>query len=154
MKKYSTVFTGLLVVLVATSIWNLIIGLRKQTSPIRVSEGRGFLSQSYLRSGMAKCDAIRARDAARVRVQQDSAHRTYNPRYRVQTKGQVGEPQPVLIKGGTVWDGQANVYEEMDVLLVNGVVARMERDIESRTEYKVYDASGRIVSPGIVDMHR
>jgi dihydroorotase len=62
----------------------------------------------------------------------------------------------VLLRGGRIVDPSQNVDETGDVLLVHGVVEAMGRVGDVRRdgeELETIDCSGRIVSPGFVDVH-
>jgi dihydroorotase len=70
---------------------------------------------------------------------------------------------PVLIKGGRVID-PGNLDGIMDILIKDGKIAEIKeqkagiRDQESgvgdrRSEVRIIDASGKIVTPGLIDMH-
>lgn len=56
----------------------------------------------------------------------------------------------ILIKGGRVWDGEKFFY--VDVLTDGEQIARIEHGIEEDAEF-VYDATGKTVTPGLVDAH-
>ena len=56
----------------------------------------------------------------------------------------------ILIKNGRVWDGDQ--FLAADVLCVGEVVSRIEPKITEQADF-VYDAQGRIVSAGLVDIH-
>lgn len=58
----------------------------------------------------------------------------------------------ILIKRGRVIDPANNVDEVLDCLVENGVIARVAKDIVSEASETI-DASGKIVIPGLVDMH-
>lgn len=55
-----------------------------------------------------------------------------------------------LIKNGKIWDGEA--FFNSDILTDNGTIALIKNSINSDAEY-IYDASGKIVSAGLVDIH-
>ncbi len=59
----------------------------------------------------------------------------------------------VLVKGGTVIDPAQGIDDERDVALSDGKVAAVERGIDEAQAREVVDASGLIVSPGLIDMH-
>lgn len=60
----------------------------------------------------------------------------------------------VLIKGGRVVDPAFGLDSTLDVLMENGVITRISGRIETVPEnYRVIDASGLWVIPGLVDMH-
>lgn len=63
-------------------------------------------------------------------------------------------PKAVLIKNGKVIDPANNIREErLDVLLQDGLIARVAADIVPPTGCEVFDATGCLVCPGLVDMH-
>lgn len=57
----------------------------------------------------------------------------------------------LLIKNGTVWDGEK--FFHGDVCVSDGKISEIAENIENENAYFVYDASGKIVSPGLVDIH-
>ncbi|MBQ4136928.1 MAG: amidohydrolase family protein [Clostridia bacterium] len=56
----------------------------------------------------------------------------------------------ILIKNGHVWDGDKFFYS--DVLTNDGLISSIAPDIDESADY-VYDASEKVVSPGLVDIH-
>lgn len=58
----------------------------------------------------------------------------------------------ILIKGGRVVDPKNGVDEILDVLIECGKVSRIDKNITSNTD-QVIDARGKIVAPGLVDLH-
>ena len=58
----------------------------------------------------------------------------------------------LLLKGGRVIDPAAQRDEICDVLIEDGVIRQVEKDL-SANGAEVYDASGKIVTPGFIDMH-
>lgn len=58
----------------------------------------------------------------------------------------------LLIKGGTVVDPVAGSLTVSDILLENGVIVEMGRGIK-RPGAEVIDAPGKLVAPGLLDMH-
>ena len=56
----------------------------------------------------------------------------------------------ILIKNGRVWDGEK--FFSADILTCDGKIAEISEAITSDAEF-VYDASGKIVSAGLVDAH-
>ena len=57
-----------------------------------------------------------------------------------------------LIKGGRVINPATKFDAKADVLVENGKIAAIGPDL-SADGAEVYDASGKIVSPGLIDMH-
>ena len=58
----------------------------------------------------------------------------------------------LLLKGGRVIDPAAKRNEICDVLIEDGVIRQVGKDL-SADGAEVYDASGKIVTPGFIDMH-
>jgi dihydroorotase len=58
----------------------------------------------------------------------------------------------ILIKNGRVVDPANGVDGIMDLLVDNGIIAKVAKDIKGPAETTI-DATGKIVMPGIVDMH-
>ncbi|OAD66860.1 hypothetical protein PHYBLDRAFT_98329, partial [Phycomyces blakesleeanus NRRL 1555(-)] len=69
-----------------------------------------------------------------------------NPRVPKDTK-------PVLLRNAVVWDGQGGVQEGVDVFLKDGVIKAVGHGITAEKDTKIIDVDGRIVGPGLVDMH-
>lgn len=60
--------------------------------------------------------------------------------------------QKILIKNGTLVDPKTERMEAGDLLLADGVIAAMGKDLEA-DDAQIVDAAGLIVAPGLVDMH-
>ena len=58
----------------------------------------------------------------------------------------------LLLKGGRVIDPAAQRDEICDVLIEDGVIRQVGKDL-SANGAEVYDAAGKIVTPGFIDMH-
>ena len=58
----------------------------------------------------------------------------------------------LILKGGRVIDPAAQRDEVCDVLIENGVIRQVGKDLNADGA-EVYDASGKIVTPGFIDMH-
>ena len=58
----------------------------------------------------------------------------------------------LLIRGGHVIDPANDIDKIADVLIVDGKVAAVAEDITFSAHFN-YDASGKIVTPGLIDMH-
>ena len=59
--------------------------------------------------------------------------------------------KPLLIKGGRVIDPANKIDSVQDVLLVDGKIAAASRGNPDGLE--VIDAAGKIVTPGLIDIH-
>ena len=57
----------------------------------------------------------------------------------------------MLIRGGRVIDPASGLDERLDVLIADGAIAQVGRDLEVDAE--VVEAAGLIVAPGFVDLH-
>ncbi|MBR5913007.1 MAG: dihydroorotase [Selenomonadaceae bacterium] len=58
----------------------------------------------------------------------------------------------LLIKGGRVIDPANKINSVADVLIVDGKISAVAPNIETSAE-KIIDATGKIVTPGLIDMH-
>lgn len=59
----------------------------------------------------------------------------------------------VLIAGGRVIDPSQNLSAERDVAIVGRRIARIDQNIPRTLARQVYDAKGKIVTPGLIDLH-
>src|SRR5689334_1447182 len=59
----------------------------------------------------------------------------------------------VLIKNGTVMTAIRGTLENTDILIENGKIARIGKGLNAPAGAKVIDATGKYVTPGIVDCH-
>ena len=59
----------------------------------------------------------------------------------------------LLIKGGHVVDPSQGLDGPRDVALAGGVVAALDAEIPADAAYRVIDARGRHVTPGLIDLH-
>ncbi len=59
----------------------------------------------------------------------------------------------ILIKGGHVIDPKNNLDKKMDVALIDGVIAKVADNIDSKKAELVIDAKGLYITPGLIDMH-
>lgn len=63
------------------------------------------------------------------------------------------QAETILIKNGTVWTNEKEGrLENTDVLIKNGKIARIGKNL-AEAGAKVIDASGKFVTPGIIDEH-
>src|SRR6266508_7013217 len=59
----------------------------------------------------------------------------------------------LLLKGGTVLDPSAGLDGVRDIAVQGGVIARIAPDISSAEAARTIDVSGKIVTPGLIDLH-
>ena len=59
----------------------------------------------------------------------------------------------LLIKGGTLIDPAQNIHANKDVAFSNGVVVEVGDDLSKTDAHEVLDASGCLVTPGMIDLH-
>ena len=59
----------------------------------------------------------------------------------------------LLIKGGEVLDPSQNLRAKRDIGIRYGLVEALEADIPADKALKVLSASGKLVTPGLVDLH-
>jgi dihydroorotase len=64
-----------------------------------------------------------------------------------------GEKFDLVIKGGDVVDPSQSLRGVRDIGIRNAVVMAMAQDIPSNLATAVIDASGKIVTPGLIDLH-
>ena len=64
-----------------------------------------------------------------------------------------GQEYDILIKGGLVIDPKNNISSVMDVAIHEGTIVRVSPDISANSAIKTIDASGLIVTPGLLDIH-
>ena len=58
----------------------------------------------------------------------------------------------LLIKNGTVVNPAKGQHEVADILVENGVIAAIGQNLQAN-QAEVYDATGLIVAPGLIDIH-
>lgn len=59
----------------------------------------------------------------------------------------------LLVKGGRVIDPMQNIDGVMDVAVDGGKIAKVAANIPSKEAKKIVDAIGKIVTPGLIDLH-
>ncbi|MCS6946491.1 MAG: hypothetical protein NZM12_02615, partial [Steroidobacteraceae bacterium] len=60
---------------------------------------------------------------------------------------------PTLIRNATLLIGDGTRIDEGDLLIENGRIARVGRDLRAPAGARIIDARGRWVTPGIIDVH-
>lgn len=61
--------------------------------------------------------------------------------------------QPILLRGGRLVDPAQKIDETLDVLLADGKVAKVGSSLEAPEGARVEACDGRIVMPGLIDVH-
>jgi dihydroorotase len=59
----------------------------------------------------------------------------------------------LLIKGGEVLDPSQNLRGMRDIGIKNGIVQAVQADIPAERALKVLSANGKLVAPGLIDLH-
>jgi dihydroorotase len=59
----------------------------------------------------------------------------------------------LIIKNGFLIDPCQNIEEEYDIAFQGEKVAKIEKNIPKKEGVNVYDASGKILTPGLIDLH-
>ena len=64
------------------------------------------------------------------------------------------QPKVVLVRGATIWtSGPAGILENADLLIREGRIAEVGRDLQAPSDAILIDATGKHVTPGLVDAH-
>jgi dihydroorotase len=67
--------------------------------------------------------------------------------------GQGAGPYDLLITGGRVIDATQRLSAVRDVAITGGRIARIDTSIPPQQARQVFDARGKLVSPGLIDIH-
>ncbi len=59
----------------------------------------------------------------------------------------------LLIKGGRVLDAGQAIDGQRDIAIAAGRISRIEANIDPKSARRVLDATGKVVTPGLVDIH-
>ncbi|MBI1922603.1 MAG: dihydroorotase [Geobacter sp.] len=59
----------------------------------------------------------------------------------------------LLIKGGRVIDPSQNIDDLLDILIVDGKIADLGKNLKAPAGAETVDAAGCLVTPGLIDMH-
>ena len=57
-----------------------------------------------------------------------------------------------IFKGGHVVDPKNGVDEKMDILVKDGIVQKVDKNVADE-EAEIVDVSGKVLVPGLIDMH-
>jgi dihydroorotase len=71
----------------------------------------------------------------------------------VPAAGQAPASYDLLIKGGRVIDASQNLAAEQDVAIANGKIAAVAANIPAAQAKDVFDARGKLVTPGLINVH-
>jgi imidazolonepropionase-like amidohydrolase len=111
----------------------------------------GFASALLLAAGLAACgDNDRSSDKKGSPANADAGGINKNPYPSTYTPY---PSSPVLLQDATVYDGIGGVFEGHDVLLSGGKIVEITETIEATDDVEVIDATGKFVTPGIIDNH-
>ncbi|MEX2149711.1 MAG: amidohydrolase [Steroidobacteraceae bacterium] len=61
--------------------------------------------------------------------------------------------QDVIIAGATILDGIGNRHDQSDILLQEGKIAAIGRNLPRPDGVRVIEAAGRWITPGLIDIH-
>ncbi|MGA0274610.1 MAG: amidohydrolase family protein [Dehalococcoidia bacterium] len=59
----------------------------------------------------------------------------------------------LVITGGRVIDPANNIDSNLDIAVLNGKIAGIEANIDTSNASRVIDATGKVVTPGLIDLH-
>jgi dihydroorotase len=59
----------------------------------------------------------------------------------------------IVIKGGTLIDPKNKLNELMDIGIQDGKITQVAKNIDPKQARQVVDATGMIVTPGLIDIH-
>ncbi len=59
----------------------------------------------------------------------------------------------ILIKGGRVLDPAHSVDDTLDLLIEDGTISQIDKDIQGQGVDETIDAKGQLVTPGLIDIH-
>src|SRR4051812_35307946 len=67
--------------------------------------------------------------------------------------GQAAASYDLLIRGGRVLDPSQKLSGQLDVAIANGKIAAVAANIPAGRAREVFDASGKLVTPGLINAH-
>ena len=59
----------------------------------------------------------------------------------------------LILRGGRVIDPSQGIDAQMDVAVTNGAISHIASEISAEPETRVIDVAGKLVTPGIIDLH-
>ena len=61
--------------------------------------------------------------------------------------------QNILVKNGTLLTVTNGVKENTDILIINGKIAKIDKNLTAPEGTRIVDANNQYVMPGIIDAH-
>jgi imidazolonepropionase-like amidohydrolase len=61
------------------------------------------------------------------------------------------EHEDILIKNGNIHDGNGNIFYSTDILVKDGKIKQIAKEIELNEDIPVYDATDKVVLPGFIE---
>ena len=95
----------------------------------------------------ASACAVQAEQPTAAQDEQVAAKELYPSTY------EPGPHPPTLIRDATVLTGTGARLDEADVLMIDGKIAAVGKDLDAPEDARVIDARGRWVTPGLIDVH-
>ena len=59
----------------------------------------------------------------------------------------------ILLKGGEIYDPFSNLNKISDILIVNGTIIKIRKNISIKSDYHVIDCKKNIITNGFIDLH-
>ena len=59
----------------------------------------------------------------------------------------------LLIKNANIYDGEGNEFQQTDLLIQDRKIVAIGKDLPVSDSFQIIDASGKWVTPGIIDIH-
>ena len=112
-------------------------------TPLIVRSGRGWLAGLVLAALLVGPDAFHAAQADGFRIVQPGFESTYRPL----------PAETVLIRNAQILTGNGEHIPGGDVLMRDGRIEVVGRDIEIPDDAEIIDAEGQWVTPGLIDVH-
>ncbi|CEP17332.1 hypothetical protein [Parasitella parasitica] len=137
-----TVAALLLVLLVYTLLPDSLVFPAKEAYSQTIQAG---VSEQTMANGRIQCEAIQSRRRKKNLANQERKNPRNEPKQR-----------PILLTNAVVWDGEGSVLNNVDVYIEDGVIRKVENNIQLSTiqaHVKIIDVAGHVVGPGLVDMH-
>ena len=63
------------------------------------------------------------------------------------------QAENILIKNASIYDGDGNEYTNTDILVQEGRIVAIGKDLPVTDDFKIIDATDKWVTPGIIDIH-